>query len=61
MEMHQLRYFVAVARRSLNSVPPRRIIALTMSRQRKSSRCVAALAKFIRDYRQKKDLPKETE
>ena len=47
--------------RSLDGVPPRRMIALAMSRQRKSSRCVAELAKFIRDYRQKKDLPKETE
>ena len=50
-----------VVSRSLDGVPPRRKIALAMSRQRKSSRCVAELAKFIRDHRQKKDPPKETE
>src|ERR1700730_1083302 len=38
--------------RSLDGVPPRRTVALAMSRQRKSSRCVAEFAKFIRDYRQ---------
>ena len=49
-----------VVYRSLDGVPPRRTVALAISRQRKSSRCVAEFAKFIRDYRQKKDLPRET-
>ena len=38
--------------RSLDGTPPRRTLALAMSRRRKASRCVLELAKFIRDHRQ---------
>jgi LysR family transcriptional regulator, hydrogen peroxide-inducible genes activator len=38
--------------RSLDGTPPRRTLALAMSRRRKTSRCVLELAKFIRDHRQ---------
>ena len=38
--------------RSLDGTPPRRTVALAMSRRRKASRCVLELAKFIRDHRQ---------
>jgi LysR family transcriptional regulator, hydrogen peroxide-inducible genes activator len=38
--------------RSLDGTPPRRTLALAMSRRRKASRCVLELAKFIRDRRQ---------
>jgi LysR family transcriptional regulator, hydrogen peroxide-inducible genes activator len=44
----------AVVYRSLDGTRPRRTLALAMSRQRKSSRCVLEFAKFIRDHRQKK-------
>jgi len=44
----------SVVYRSLDGTPPRRTLALAMSRQRKSSRCVLELATFIRDHRQKK-------
>ena len=37
--------------RSLDGTPPRRKLALAMSRRRKASRCVLELAKFIRDHR----------
>jgi len=37
--------------RSLDGIPPRRTLALAMSRRRKASRCVLELAKFIRDHR----------
>jgi LysR family transcriptional regulator, hydrogen peroxide-inducible genes activator len=40
--------------RSLDGTRPRRTLALAMSRQRKSSRCVLEFSKFIRDHRQKK-------
>ena len=38
--------------RSLDGTPPRRTLALAMSRRRKASRCALELAKFIRDHRQ---------
>jgi LysR family transcriptional regulator, hydrogen peroxide-inducible genes activator len=41
-----------VVYRSLDGTPPRRTLALAMSRRRKASRCVLELAKFIRDHRQ---------
>ena len=44
----------SVVYRSLDGARPRRTLALAMSRQRKSSRCVLELATFIRDHRQKK-------
>jgi LysR family hydrogen peroxide-inducible transcriptional activator len=44
----------SVVYRSLDGAQPRRTLALAMSRQRKSSRCVLELATFIRDHRQKK-------
>ena len=44
----------SVVYRSLDGTPPRRTLALAMSRQRKSSRCVLEFSKFIRDHRQKK-------
>ena len=37
--------------RSLDGTPPRRTLALAMSRRRKASRCVLELAQFIRDRR----------
>jgi LysR family hydrogen peroxide-inducible transcriptional activator len=43
-----------VVYRSLDGTRPRRTLALAMSRQRKSSRCVLEFSKFIRDHRQKK-------
>jgi LysR family transcriptional regulator, hydrogen peroxide-inducible genes activator len=43
-----------VVYRSLDGTRPRRRLALAMSRQRKSSRCVLEFSKFIRDHRQKK-------
>jgi LysR family transcriptional regulator, hydrogen peroxide-inducible genes activator len=43
-----------VVYRSLDGTRPRRTLALAMSRQRKSSRCVLEFSKFIRDQRQKK-------
>jgi LysR family hydrogen peroxide-inducible transcriptional activator len=43
-----------VVYRSLDGIRPRRTLALAMSRQRKSSRCVLEFSKFIRDHRQKK-------
>jgi LysR family transcriptional regulator, hydrogen peroxide-inducible genes activator len=48
-----------VVYRSLDGTPPRRTVALAMSRQRKSNRCVLELAKFIRDHRQNKAVPKK--
>ena len=45
---------VGIVYRSLDGTPPRRTLALAMSRQRKSSRCVLELATFIRDHRRKK-------
>jgi len=44
----------SIVYRSLDGTRPRRTLALAMSRQRKSSRCVIELAKFIRDHRQKR-------
>ena len=48
----------SVVYRSLDGAQPRRTLALAMSRQRKSSRCVLEFSKFIRDHRQKKVLLK---
>jgi DNA-binding transcriptional LysR family regulator len=45
--------------RSLDGVRPRRSLALAISRQRKSSRCVLELAKLIREQGQKRDVSKQ--
>jgi LysR family hydrogen peroxide-inducible transcriptional activator len=45
---------VGIVCRSLDGTPPRRTLALAMSRRRKASRCVLELAKFIRDQRGKR-------